>query len=82
MTDCYEALRAYALGTAPADGLAQGLVLLLRRGLPTWLEAWRQAAPLPPAGESEVAAAREPAEAVPGELPAVLAGMALHLIRG
>lgn len=80
MTDRYEALRAYALGTVPASGPAQGLVVLLRHGLPTWLEAWRQAAPLPPVARSEVAAARE--SAVPVELPAVLAGMALHLVRG
>ena len=82
MTDRYEALRAYALGTAPTGGLAQGLMVLLRRGLPAWLETWRQAPPLPPAGAGEVAAARDPAEAVPAELAAVLAGMALHLVRG
>ena len=82
MTDRYEALRAYALGTAPAGGPVRGLVLLLRHGLPTWLEVSRQAAPLPPAAASEVAAAREPTEALSGELPAVLAEMALHLVRG
>jgi hypothetical protein len=82
LTERYEALRAYALGTAPAGGLAQGLVVLLRHGLPTWLETWRQAAPVPPAGRSEVAATQEPAEAIPVELPAVLAEMALHLVRG
>lgn len=31
LTDRYETLRAYALGTASVSGLAQGLVVLLRQ---------------------------------------------------
>jgi hypothetical protein len=41
LTAAYEALRAYALGTAPSDQPPVGLSILLRRGLAAWLDGWK-----------------------------------------
>ncbi len=47
LTAAYEALRSYALGTAPPDQPPFGLRVLLERGLAAWV-TWWIARPLPP----------------------------------
>ena len=74
----YEELRAYALCPQSGGSRPQGLTLLLRRGLPGWLEVWRQLSSAP----GEVAAARDAVPAAPGEVATVLAGMVLLVIGG
>ncbi len=77
-------MRAYALGDRAAGALHQGLALMLRRGMPAWLEAWRCSTPsrleaLP----APVAAAREvPIGGLRAEVTLVLAGMALQAVGG
>lgn len=87
MTARYEEVRAYALGGAGTGALAQGWTLLLRRGMPQWLEAWRQVG----LSRQQAAAAREVPAPVPAEaamdpeqagLAVVLAGMALRACGG
>jgi hypothetical protein len=45
----YEDLRSWALGNAAAASAARGLAVLLRRGVPAWMQAWRQFTQVKPA---------------------------------
>lgn len=42
----YEALRAQATGECPGIATPRGLALLLRRGMPGWILAWSDCAPV------------------------------------
>jgi hypothetical protein len=42
----YEALRAQASGECPGIATPRGLALLLRRGMPDWMTAWSDCAPV------------------------------------
>jgi hypothetical protein len=77
-------LRAYALGGRAAGTLPQGLALILRHGMPAWLEAWRRSTPSRlEAFPAPVAAARErPVGGLHAEVALVLAGMALRTMGG
>lgn len=79
----YEELRAWATGERAGTTAPRGLTLLLRHGLPGWMEAWS----LLPAGRSgKTLPPRE--SAMPGTHPAasteltmVLAQMAFSAVR-
>ncbi len=77
MTDRYEELRAYAFGGRLTGALPQGLALVLRRGLPAWLQAWQRCVPdrLAPAPQA-------PARSLVPDVALVLADMVLQTIRG
>lgn len=44
LADRYEEMRAYAVGAAPG-AVPHGLALLIRHGVPAWVEAWASCAP-------------------------------------
>lgn len=76
----YEDLRNWAIGSSTGGGVARGLALLLRRGMPAWMQAWLQHTPA--TGAPHVAPVRptpsRPAVQVPGlEVAQVLANMVL-----
>jgi hypothetical protein len=72
----YEQLRSVALG-GDAGGHALGLGLVMGRGLPAWMAAWRTVAPAPAASlAAQPPAAESPAVVV------VLAAMAIGLLQG
>jgi hypothetical protein len=83
-TQQYERLRALALGQPGAAHLRRELTLVLQRGLPAWLQAWRQCSVAIPV------VARERAADVPvpsasqasAELASLLAAMALAHLPG
>ncbi len=75
----YEDLRTWALGCSTSGGVARGLALLLRGGMPAWMQAWLHYIPATaarPAPKNPPASAR--AAHVPGlEVAQVLANMVL-----
>jgi hypothetical protein len=71
----YEQLRSHAL-EGGASGFKLGLVLLERRGVAAWTQAWSSAAPASTAAAAPVPTTLAPAPAS-GELVDALASMAL-----
>lgn len=49
LADRYQEMRAFAVGSVPGV-VPHGVALLMRRGVPAWMEAWSLGAspPLPP----------------------------------
>lgn len=72
----YEQLRSVALG-GDADGHALGLGLVMGRGLPAWMAAWRTVAPSAPAASL----APQPPAAASSAVVVVLAAMAIGLLQ-
>ncbi len=81
--DRYEDVRAYAFGRR-GGALPQGVALLLRRGVPDWLQAWRQQPATAPVARP-VAITGPPLGLSPGlrvEVALVLSTMALQVAGG
>lgn len=81
--DRYEEARAYALDRG-SGALPQGVALLLRRGVPDWLQAWQQQPGAAP-GARPVAIKGPPVGLSTGircEVALVLATMALQAAGG
>jgi hypothetical protein len=71
----YETLRSAALGRTPsATANARGMALFMRDGMSAWMQAWRSCAVAPRERGCDARAARS---AMPAEMVAVLAQMAL-----
>ncbi len=78
--DRYEEARAYALDRQSSATLPQGVALLLRRGVPDWLQAWREQSGTAPEAP-HVAAGGPPVGLSTGvrfDVALVLATMVLH----
>jgi hypothetical protein len=76
VAQAYEALRAQALGQAPAV-TPRGLALFLRVGLAGWMPACAPRAPAAPAARSSAGRPRTPPVELTAELVRVLTEMAL-----
>lgn len=83
-TQQYETLRAMALGQPGAAHLRRELTLVLQRGLPAWLHAWRQCRISTPVAAPERAAdiPVPTASQASAELASLLAAMALAHLHG
>ena len=79
LMDHYEALRTFALGQAAAGPAPRGFALVLRHGVPAWIDAWVHCAAAnvstPPRPPAERLSALLPALHV--EVATLLAEMAL-----
>lgn len=76
----YEDLRNWAVGASAAGSVARGLALLLRRGMPAWMQAWLRHTPATAASHSarvHLPVARRATPGVGVELAQVLANMVL-----
>lgn len=74
----YEFMRQQVLGSG---GRGPGVALLMRRGMAAWLQAWKECVPQPPPLPPTAPRASGPGDLM-SELRAVLAGMALQVVRG
>ena len=73
----YEDLRGWAMGSGATATPTRGLAVLLRRGVPAWMQAWRQFVPVK-ASASPSPAAPQPTPLGAGlEVARVLANMVL-----
>jgi hypothetical protein len=84
--DRYEELRAFALGQGGPGSMPQGLALVRRQGLPSWIAAWEHCR-LGAARGGSPGTARPPTPLplqpdAPAELARLLAGMALAAVGG
>lgn len=73
----YEDLRMWAVGSAMATTAARGLAVLLRRGVPAWMQTWRQLTLVKPTPSPTPAAPQPPPPGVGLEVARVLANMVL-----
>jgi hypothetical protein len=73
----YEDLRSWAMGGAATANPARGLAVLLRRGVPAWMQAWRQFAPMKSTSSLAPSAPHHTPVGVGLEVARVLANMVL-----
>ena len=83
LTCHYEELRAQVVGMRPVVAVSQGLALLLRAGMPTWISAWLH---YPPGITHDVERAQDRRERLPSigpraEVATVLVDMVLSAQR-
>jgi hypothetical protein len=77
LTQRYEDLRSWAMGGAAAASPARGLAVLLRRGVPAWIQAWRQFTPMKPTSSPTSIAQHQTPLGAGLEVARVLANMVL-----
>ncbi len=78
----YEALRHYVLDLHHTPAARDGLAVLLRQGVPTWMDAWSRLPATPAMRAAQDERQREPLpDGVRQEMVHVLAAMALEHIK-